>query len=118
LKQKNIKTIFALSMDVGLREQLELVVRDLRQVRQTADALERENRALKASIFDLSLKYNQLAQRQMATAAARDAAVSAATAAEATATAALTAYRAAVTAAAVSSSSSSSSTCSSNIGTS
>ncbi|KNE67635.1 hypothetical protein AMAG_19641 [Allomyces macrogynus ATCC 38327] len=53
-------------MDIGLRDQLERVTRESRALKQKADLLEKENVALKKSIYDLSIKYNRLAYKYQA----------------------------------------------------
>ncbi|KAJ3365224.1 hypothetical protein GGF32_009729 [Allomyces javanicus] len=53
-------------MDIGLRDQLERVTRESRTLKQKADLLEKENMALKKSIYDLSIKYNRLAYKYQA----------------------------------------------------
>ncbi|KAI9219150.1 WD40-repeat-containing domain protein [Blastocladiella britannica] len=55
-------------MDASLRDQLDRAQRESRALKQRADLLEKENVALKKSIYELSVKYNLLAYQTHATA--------------------------------------------------
>ncbi|KAL7746238.1 hypothetical protein RI367_004059 [Sorochytrium milnesiophthora] len=55
------KKPISLTSESHLREQLERLSKDTKAMRFKMDTLEKENAALKKSIFDLSLRYNQVA---------------------------------------------------------